>query len=114
VNGIRETKMPQRVGNQQVSEFVVQIRGGNRMAREQYQAKRHWQNSQRQHAPTGSAREPRTSRFYPRARSQSQDQQQRGYAELDEIARAKADRVAHGQERPEKIGQEHEISLSPC
>ena len=31
---IRQAEMPQRIGNQQVAEFVIDIRRGDRMARQ--------------------------------------------------------------------------------
>src|ERR1700737_1397724 len=95
-----------------MAEFVVDVRRGNRMVREKSQPQRARQDSQEQHAPAGFLRERPSEWLDPRARGQGQKNQQRGDNELDEVARAEADRIAEGQKRAHEIGQMHEVPFS--
>ncbi len=111
---IGQTEMPERVGHQQMAEFVVDVGCGNGMVRKQGQPQCDRQCRQQQHAPAGFRRESAQRRARSRARDRARSQnQQRADDELDEVARAEADRIAQRQERAHQIGKMHEGSIFP-
>jgi hypothetical protein len=57
VRRIRQTEVPQGVGNQQMSELVINIGSGDRMLRQHHQPQRDRQDGESQNARAGSASE---------------------------------------------------------
>ena len=55
---IRKPPVPQRVRNQKMTEFVVQIRNRNGMVSEQREAQRYRRNKEDRHRDSSAAREP--------------------------------------------------------
>ncbi len=81
---IRETPVTQRIGDQKVPEFVVDVRYGNGMTRQQQQAQGKGEQRQPQHDPYGFA----LDRPQENGRHQQDCE-----AEFDKIDSAESDRV---------------------
>jgi len=62
---IRQAKVQQRVGHQQVSEFVVHIGRGHRVMGQQSEPQRDRQQRQQEHAPAGFPGKPARGRNNP-------------------------------------------------
>ena len=62
---IGQPEVPQRIGDQQMSEFIVDIGHGHRVAREQGQTQHDRKRGEQNHAPYGAVCEPLGIRFEP-------------------------------------------------
>jgi len=89
--------MPQRIGDEQVSKFVVNVRLRDGVIRKQSQAQRDRQNRQRQHAPARARGKSGPVRCEERSPGQSQQDENRRQCDLDEIAGAKTNWAAERQ-----------------
>ena len=90
---IRQTKMQQGVGHQQMPEFVVDSGRWYGMSGKHRKAERHRKQGQQQHAPTGPGRQFARERLNPRARHDCHRNQKRGEGEFDKVAGAEANRI---------------------
>ncbi len=61
VRGVRQSEMPQRIGEQPVTEIVRPAGRGRRSVRQQRQPQQHRQRRQRQHTPGRALRQPRAN-----------------------------------------------------
>ncbi len=57
MSGIRQAEMEQRVGDQQMTELVVDVWNRNGMIRQQHQPKRNREQKKQDHAPPGPSAE---------------------------------------------------------
>ncbi len=85
--------MAQRIGNQQVAEFVVDVGSGYRMMRQKDQPQSRRQNRQSDHAPNGSAREFRGGRGDVRLPDEGHRKQQKRENQFDVVDRPEADGI---------------------
>jgi len=100
---IGQPEVPQRVGNQQVPELVIEIGRRHRMMTQQQQSQRHRQNGKHRHAQPRAPRNPQHTRLDRWAPHQRRHNQQHTQAKQQEIRGSEADRIGAGQQRPPQV-----------
>jgi hypothetical protein len=93
VRRIRQAEMPQRIRNQQVAEFVINIRHRRGMLGEKRQPEDDRQRGQQQNAPAGPLCQPLCIRLKEGPPCQRECQQERRQRQFEQVAGPHAERV---------------------
>ena len=96
---IRQAEVAQGIGNQQMTELVVNIGCGDRMLRQHHQPQRDRQNGKGQHAPAGSTSDLSAVTHDPGMPRNGEDDKERSEPEFDEVSCGEANGIVRRQDR---------------
>ena len=101
---IAEAPMPQGVRNEQVAEFVVDIRQGNAMMGQQQQPERDRQDGEQHHAPHGLLRQLPAIRLDPRTPEHRQKREHQRQVKLEKIGGSEPEGIVQRQKGLKEVG----------
>src|SRR5690349_1021994 len=100
---IGQAEMTQRVGHQQMTELVIHVRRGDGVMGKEQEPQKDGEEEQEQHAEAGFSGQLAPVGLDPAAGGQGKKYQESGQRQLDEIARAEAERILERLEGAEEI-----------
>ena len=98
---VRQAEVPQRIGDEQVAEFVIDVGRGHRMVGQEREPQHHRERGQQEHAPTRALRQAGDVGLDPGTEHQDRAGHHQGQQQFDEIGRAETDGVVQGLEGAE-------------